>query len=106
MKNDPGMDLIRLFADVDEPGQGDVFAARVAGRMRSARYVRRATQVILAGMGAAVLVLLTPWVIGLTGYVTRGSTALANGSIDMVFLPVVFVMGGAAGLFAFLRGRL
>jgi hypothetical protein len=105
MKNDPEMDLIRLFAAVGEPGHGDVFVKRVSKRMALLRYARRVTQILLAGVGVAILALLTPWVMDLTGYVALGSNLLANGVTAVIFSPVGWVLGGVAGLFVFLRRR-
>jgi hypothetical protein len=106
MKNDPEIDLIRLFAEVNEPGQGDAFVERVSKRMRLLRFAHRTIQLVLAGLVMSIFVFLTPWVIDLTGYVALGSNTLPRGIMVMFFSPIGCIIGGAAGLFVFLRRRL
>ncbi len=106
MKNDPETDLIRLFGEVDEPGEGEVFVERVSGRIGLVRFARRVMQVAFAVVGMAMLAFLTPWMMDLTGYVALGSNVLTRGVVVMIFSPVGCAIGGAAGLFVFLRRRL
>lgn len=105
MKNETDMDLIRMFAEVGEPAHGDVFVERVSKRIALLRYGHRVMQIVLAGVGVAILVLLTPWVMGLAGYMALGSNFLANGVTAVIFSPVGCVLGGAVGLFFFFQTR-
>ncbi len=105
MKNDYDMDLNRLFADTGEPARDEAFVERVSRRITLSRWGRRVTRVLLVGAGVVMLALLTPWVMGLTGYVALGSNIFASSIVAMVFSPVGWVLGGVAGLFAFFQSR-
>jgi hypothetical protein len=105
MKNELDQDLVSLFAEKSEPPQGDIFVARVSKQIGRRRFAQRAKQALIGLAGTAVLIMLTPWLIGLTGYIALG-TNLLNHNIGAVMLsPIGFSIGGA-GLVFLLKTRL
>ena len=105
MKNEHDMDLERLFAESREPVQDEIFVKQVSKRVALLRRTHRAMQILFAGAGVAILVVLTPWLMGLTAYITLGSNLLAHSIAAMIFSPVGWAIGSGAGLFFFLQTR-
>lgn len=105
MKNELDMDLVRLFAEKSEPAQGEIFAERVSKRIARHRCAHRVMQILLAGLGVAILAALTPWLMGLTGYIALGSSLLANSVVAVILSPVGWAIGGGVGLSFFLKTR-
>ena len=105
MKNDHDMDLIRLFEEIREPVQDEIFVERVSKRIVLLRYSHRVTQILLLSSGMAILAVLTPWLIGLTGYIALGSSLLANSVVAVIISPVGWAIGGGVGLAFFLQKR-
>ena len=105
MKNEHDMDLVRLFAERPEPAEGDIFAERVSKRIALLRCTRRVTQILLAGLGVVILAALTPWLMGLTGYIALGSNLFAHSVVVVILSPVGWAIGSGVGLFFFLQTR-
>jgi|GEM_PF-3247999 len=105
MRNDFDADLRRLFAEMDEPGKGEVFTGLVSRRVALRRRTRLAGRLLLAGLGVAVLAFLTPWLTGLTGYLTLGWNFLANFILALGLSPAGWAIGGSVGLLIFNRAR-
>jgi hypothetical protein len=105
MKNEHDMDLVRLFAERPEPAQGEIFAERVSKRIALLRYTHRVKQMLLAGLGVVVLAVLTPWLMGLTGYIAVGSNLFAHSVVFVILSPAGWAIGCGAGLFFFLQTR-
>jgi hypothetical protein len=97
MKNEHDMDLVRLFAERPEPAQGEIFAERVSKRIALLRRTRRAMQILLAGLGV-ILAALTPWLMGLTGYIALGSNLFAHSVVVVILSPVGWAIGGGVGI--------
>jgi cell shape-determining protein MreD len=105
MKNEHDMDLVCLFAERREPGQDEIFAERVSKRIALLRCAHRVMQILLAGLGVAILAALTPWLMGLTGYIALGSNPFAQSVVAVILSPVGWAIGGGVGLFFFLQTR-
>jgi cell shape-determining protein MreD len=105
MKNEHDMDLVRLFAERPEPARGEIFAKRVSKRIALLRCTHRVMQILLAGLGVAILAVLEPWLMGLTGYIAFGSNLFAHSVVDVVLSPFGWAIGSGAGLFFFLQKR-
>ena len=105
MKNDHDMDLIRLFEEMPEPVRDEIFVARVSKRMVLRRYIRWVMQILIALTGAVILAVLTPWLMGLIGYVALGSSLIANIVVVLILSPVGWAIGGSVGLSFFLKTR-
>jgi hypothetical protein len=105
MKNEHDMDLMCLFEERREPAQGEIFVKRVSKRIALLRFTHRAMQILFAGVGVVILAILTPWLTGLTGYITIGSNLLAYSIAAMILSPVGWAIGGGAGLVFFLQTR-
>ena len=105
MKNENDMDLMRLFEERREPPQGEIFVKRVSKRIGLLRFTHRTMQIFVAGLGVAMLAILTPWLMGLTGYITIGSNLFAYSVVAMILSPVGWAIGGGAGLVFFLQTR-
>ena len=67
MKDEFDMDLARLFMEKSEPPEGEAFVERVSRRIAQRRRVQRVMLILLAIAGTAILALLTPGLIRLTG---------------------------------------
>ena len=105
MKNELDMDLVRLFAEKSEPAQGEIFVELVSKLIVRLRYAHRVMLILLALAGAAILAVLTPWLIGLTGYIALGSNLLANSVLAVILSPAGWAIGGGVGLSLFLKTR-
>ena len=105
MKNDHDMDLIRLFEEIREPARDELFVARVSKRMVLRRYVRRVMQILITLTGAVILAVLTPRLMELIGYITLGSSLIANIALALILSPVGWAIGGGVGLTFFLKTR-
>lgn len=105
MNNDYDADLGRLFAEMPEPAQDEVFTGQVSRRIEKNRSARRIMQILLGVIGVGILAVLTPWLMSLVGYIMLGSDLFAK-SILIVFLsPAGWAIGGWVGLLAFLKAR-
>ena len=105
MKNEHDMDLVRLFAERPEPAEDEIFVERVSKRIALLRRTHRVMQILFAGLGVAILVALTPWLMGLTGYIALGSNLFAYGVLAVMLSPVGWTIGGGMGFFLFLKTR-
>jgi nucleoside permease NupC len=105
MKNDHDMDLLRLFEEIREPGQDEIFVGGVSKRIARHRGANRVMLILLSFVGAAILAALTPWLMGLTGYIALGSSLLANSVLAVIISPVGWAIGGGVGLYSFLQSR-
>jgi len=105
MKNEHDMDLMRLFEERREAVQEEIFVKRVSQRIAMLRRTHRAMQILFAGLGVVILAILTPWLMGLTGYITLGSNLLVYSIAAMILSPVGWAIGGGAGLVFFLQTR-
>ena len=106
MKNELDMELVHLFAEKSEPAQGEIFVERVSKRIARHRCVHRVMLILLAFAGAAILAVLTPWLIGLTGYILLVSSLLAYSVVAVILSPVGWAIGGGVGLTLSLKTRL
>lgn len=105
MKNNNDMDLFRLFEEIREPAPDEIFVEGVSKRIVRHRYANRALFVLLSLAGTAILAVLTPWLMGLTGYIVLGSNLLANSVFAAIISPIGWAIGGGLGLYSFLRSR-
>ena len=105
MKNEHDMNLVCLFKERREPSQDEIFVKRVSKRIVLLRFTHRAMQILLAGLGVVILAILTPRLVGLTGYITLGSNLFAHRVAAMILSPAGWAIGGGAGLFFFLQTR-
>ena len=85
--------------------EGDIFAKRVSKRIALFRRTHRIKQIFLAGLGVVILAILTPRLVGLTGYITLGSNLFAYSIMAIILSPAGWAIGGGAGLFFFLQKR-
>jgi cell shape-determining protein MreD len=105
MKDEHDMDLVHLFKERREPPQDEIFVKRVSKRIVLLRFTHRAMQILVAGLGVAMLAILTPWLMGLTGYITIGSNLFAYSVVALILSPAGWAIGGGAGLVFFLQTR-
>ena len=105
MKNDHDLELIRRFGEIREPSQDELFVERVTKRIARHRYAHRVMLILLAFVGAAILAVLTPWLIALTGHITMGTNLFAHGVVAAILSPAGCSIGGAVGLFLFFKAR-
>ena len=104
MKNDDDLTLYRLFDEMREPHQDEVFVEKVTGQIARYRFIRRA-MLILVFAAAAILAALTPWLTVLTGYVAMGTKLFIPDLMTVILSPIGCSIGGGMGLFLFLRAR-
>lgn len=88
-----------------ESPQDEIFVKRVSKRIVLLRFTHRAIQISLAGLGVAILAIMTPWLMSLTGYITIASNLFAYGIVAMILSPVGWAIGAGAGLVFFLKAR-
>jgi hypothetical protein len=105
MKDEHEMDLVRLFAEKGEPAQGEIFIERVSKRIARHRCAHRVMQILLSFAGVGILAALTPWLMGLTGYIALGTNLFAHSVVAVILSPVGCSIGGGVGLLFFLRSR-
>jgi cell shape-determining protein MreD len=105
MKNEPDIDLIRLFAEKGAPPQGEIFVERVSNRIARRRFAHRVTLILVALALVSILAVLTPWLMGLTGYIALGSGLLADSVAAVILSPVAWAVVGGVGLSIFLQIR-
>jgi hypothetical protein len=105
MKNEHDMDLVRLFEERYEPAQDEIFVKRVSKRIALLRFTHRAIQILLVGVGVAILTILTPMLMGLSSYVALGSNLFTHSVLLVILSPAGWAIGGGAGLFFFLQMR-
>jgi hypothetical protein len=105
MKNEHDMNLVGLFAERREPAEGDIFAKRVSKRIALLRRTHRIKQIFFAGLGVVILAILTPWLMGITGYIALGSNLFAHSVLIIILSPAGWAIGGVLGLFFFLQKR-
>ena len=105
MKNDDDMDLYRLFGEIPEPVQDEIFVERVTRRITRHRRAQRAVIILLSFAGAAILAMLTPWLTVLTGHIAIGTSLFAPTAMAVILSPIGCSIGGGVGLFLFLRVR-
>jgi hypothetical protein len=106
MKNELDMELVRLFAGKSEPAQGEIFVERVSKRIARHRRAHRVMMILLAFAGAAILAAVTPWLMGLTGYIVLGTSLFAHSVVLLILSPVGCSIGGGVGLLFFFKARL
>jgi hypothetical protein len=105
MKDEHDMDLTHLFKERSEPPQDEIFVKRVSKRIALLRFTHRAMQIFVAGLGVAMLAILMPWLMSLTGYITIGSNLFALSIVALILSPAGWAIGVGAGLFFFLQTR-
>ena len=105
MKNDHDKDLFRLFEEIHEPDQDEIFVERVSKRIVRHRCAHRVMLILLAFVGAAILAALTPWLMDLTGYIALGSSLLGHSVVAVSISPVGWAIGAGVGLSFFLKTR-
>ena len=105
MKNDHDLELIRRFREIREPSQDELFVERVTKRIGRRRFSHRVMIILLGLLGTALLAVLTPWLVTLTGYIAMGTNLFAHSAVAMIFSPTGCSIGGAAGLLLFIKTR-
>ena len=105
MKNDDDMGLYRLFGELPEPVQDEIFIERVTRRMARYRWAQRVVFILLAFAGAAILAMLTPWLTVLTRHIAIGTSLFAPTAMAVILSPIGCSIGGGVGLFLFLKAR-
>ena len=94
MEKDHDMELYRLFGEIHEPDQDEVFVKGVSGRIARRRFTNRVMLILLALAGAVILAVLTPWLIALTGKIATGTNLLAQSAAILLSSPVGWSIGG------------
>jgi len=105
MKNDHDMDLFRLFGKIREPVQDEIFVERVTKRITRHRCAHRVMLILFAFVGAAVLAVLTPWLMVLTGHIVIGTNLFAHSVVAVILSRVGCTIGGGVGLFLFFKAH-
>lgn len=105
MTTDYDPELRRLLADLPDPETSPDFTSRVSSRITRARRARRVGQAGLIALGVAILALLTPGLIDLSGHLALGVTRLTELITTLLLSPAGWVLGGGLGLLILAKAR-
>ncbi len=98
-------DLYRVFSEIGEVEQDEMFVNRVSKVIARRRYTRLAAKTLCAGVALVIVCALMPVLLDLTYGIALGSDIFVRGIIVAVLSPVGYAIGGGAGLLFFLRMR-
>jgi len=103
MSNDVDLKLHRLFDDMPEPEQDEVFVEAVVSQIERFRYTQWIVRLLMLVAAVIALIAFKPWLTSLIGFATAGFSLLSGGVMMLLFSPVGWIVGCAMALPLFLK---